>query len=391
VLATIEMFDKAVSSEAVSFGKIFAAGLPGEFSVDTANTVEVGGKQVPTLKNGDTPLNLDFSAPDRFTRETGGNATIFVANGDDFVRITTSVRKENGDRAVGTVLDHASPAYAQLRERQALRRPGHPVRQADHHRLRAGARRVGKVIAVLYVGIDISADLALLKERIKSMKVGDTGYFYVLNAAPGKNYGDLLVHPTKEGSNILDNRDADGREYVRAMLESKEGLTTYPWQNPEDAKPRIRIAAYTLFKDWNWLVAGGTYEDEIVQEAASLRNRAILSGLVALAVFALILQRGHEAHRHPSAAGGPRRRRAHGPGRPDRGAGVRPARRNRPPGRRHERDRQGSVERGGPGAQRRRADRQRLQRDLLRQPRPVRAHRSSRPPPWPSPPTRCRT
>jgi methyl-accepting chemotaxis protein-2 (aspartate sensor receptor) len=290
VLATIEMFDKAVSSEAVSFGKIFAAGLPGEFSVDTANTVEVGGKQVPTLKNGDTALNLDFSAPDRFTRETGGNATIFVASGDDFVRITTSVRKENGDRAVGTVLDHASPAYAQLRNgkpyvglvtlfgKQTIT-DYEPVRDAS-----------GKVIAVLYVGIDISADLALLKERIKSMKVGDTGYFYVLNAAPGKNYGELLVHPTKQGSNILDNRDADGRQYVRAMLESKEGLTTYPWQNPEDAKPRTRIAAYTLFKDWNWLVAGGTYEDEIVQEAASLRNRAILSGLVALAVFALALQ-----------------------------------------------------------------------------------------------------
>jgi methyl-accepting chemotaxis protein-2 (aspartate sensor receptor) len=174
VLATIEMFDKAVSSEAVSFGKIFAAGLPGEFTLDTANTVDVGGKQVPTLKNGATPLNLDFSAPDRFTRETGGNATVFVASGEDFVRITTSVRKENGDRAVGTVLDHASPAYAQLKSGKAYVglvtlfgkqtiTDYEPVRDAS-----------GKVIAVLYVGIDISADLAVLKERIEGMKVGDT-------------------------------------------------------------------------------------------------------------------------------------------------------------------------------------------------------------------------
>jgi methyl-accepting chemotaxis protein-2 (aspartate sensor receptor) len=49
------------------------------------------------------------------------------------------------------------------------------------------------------------------------------------------------------------------------------------------------VVAYSLFKDWNWLVAGGTYEDEIVHEAASLRNRAILSGMLALAIFALIL------------------------------------------------------------------------------------------------------
>jgi len=147
----------------------------------------------------------------------------------------------------------------------------------------------GKIIAVLYVGIDISADLGVLKERIKSMKVGDSGYVYVLNAAPGKNYGELIVHPSKEGQNILDNRDASGRQYVREMLASKEGLTTYPLQGTDGAPARNRVVAYKLFKDWNWLIAGGTYEDEIVQEAARLRNRAILSGLVALAIFALIL------------------------------------------------------------------------------------------------------
>jgi methyl-accepting chemotaxis protein-2 (aspartate sensor receptor) len=289
VMATVEMFDKAVSSEALSFGKVFAASLPGEFSLDTASTVDVGGKQVPTLKNGDKPLNLDFSAPDRFTRETGGNATIFAASGDDFIRVSTSVRKENGDRAVGTVLDHASPAYARLRA-------GKPYvglvtlfgKQTitDYEPVVDAA---GKVIAVLYVGIDISADLGMLKERIKGMKVGDTGYFYVLNAAPGKNYGELIVHPNKEGKSILADRDAGGREFVREMLASKEGVTSYPMQNPGEAASRTRVVAYALFKDWNWLIAGGTYEDEIVQEAARLRNRAILSGLVALAIFAVIL------------------------------------------------------------------------------------------------------
>ena len=289
VAATVEMFDNAVSSEAASFAKIFAAGLPGDFSVDTANTVDIGGKQVPVLKNGGATLNLDFSAPDRFTRETGGNATIFVASGDDFIRVTTSVRKENGERAVGTVLDHASPAYARLRAGKSyvglVTLFGKQTITSYQPVMDAG----GKVIAVLYVGIDISAELAKLKERIKTMKVGETGYFYVLNAAPGKNYGELIVHPTHEGKNLLGNRDAGGREFVREMLESKDGLTVYPWQGDGDAKPRNRVVAYTLFKDWNWLIAGGTYEDEIVREANRLRDRAILTGLAALAIFAVIL------------------------------------------------------------------------------------------------------
>jgi methyl-accepting chemotaxis protein-2 (aspartate sensor receptor) len=289
VVATVEMFDHAVSTEAASFGKIFTNGLKGEFSLDTANTMDVAGKQVPLLKLAGKPLNLDFSAPDEFTRVTRGNATIFAASGEDFIRISTSVRKENGERAVGTVLDHASPAYARLRAGKAyvgLVTLFGKQTITDYEPVLDGA---GKVIGVLYVGIDISAELARLKERIRSMKVAETGYFYVLNAAPGKNYGDLIVHPSKQGQNILASRDAGGREFVREMLESKEGLTSYPWQNPGDAAPRARIVAYTLFNDWNWMIAGGTYEDEIVQASASLRNRAILSGLVALAIFAFIL------------------------------------------------------------------------------------------------------
>jgi methyl-accepting chemotaxis protein-2 (aspartate sensor receptor) len=290
VIATVEMFDKAVSSEAIGFGKIFAANMKGEFSLDTEHTVEVAGKQVPTLAHEGKPLNLDFSAPDEFTRTTGGNATIFAASGDDFVRITTSVRKENGERAVGTVLDHASPAYALLRAgkpyvglvtlfgKQTITNY-EPVRDA-----------AGRVIGVLYVGVDISKELALLKERIRSMKIGESGYFYVLNAAPGKNYGELIVHPNKEGKSILADRDGNGREFVREMLTSKQGVASFPMQNPGEAGQRQRVVAYALYKDWNWLVAGGTYEDEIVREAASLRNHAILSGLVALAIFAAILQ-----------------------------------------------------------------------------------------------------
>ncbi|MFL6674217.1 MAG: Cache 3/Cache 2 fusion domain-containing protein [Massilia sp.] len=291
VISTVELFNKAVSSQAVSFGRIFAADFDQRFELDTANTVEIGGKAVPVLKNGGKTLNLDFSIPDRFTAQTRGNATIFAASGDDFVRVSTSVKKENGERAVGTMLDHASPAYAAVHAgktyvglatlfgKQFITQY-EPIRDAG-----------GRVIGVLYVGVDVSSDLLALKARIKESKVGDTGYFYVLNAAPGKAYGDLLVHPSKEGQNLLASRDADGREFIKEMLEKKRGIMTYPWRN-DDAGERFardKLVAYALFKEWNWMVVGGTYVDEITQEAAQLRNRYIAFGLVALAIFAVLL------------------------------------------------------------------------------------------------------
>ena len=289
VSSTVELFNKTVSSQAVSFGRIFRAGLPGEFALDEATTVDVGGRQVPTLSVAGHPLNLDFSAPDAFTERTGGNATIFAAAGEDFVRVTTSVKKENGERAVGTTLDKASPAYPALRAgrnyvglttlfgKQFITQY-EPVRDAT-----------GKVVGALYVGVDITADVATLKERIRAVKVGETGYFYVLSAVPGKSYGDLIVHPSKEGENILDSQSADGRAFVKEMLEKKEGAISYDWKNPGELQAREKFAAYSEMKDWNWVIVGGTYQDEITAAATELRNRFILFGLAALAVLATVL------------------------------------------------------------------------------------------------------
>jgi len=229
----VGMFNQAVVSSVQRFSKIFAAEFSGGFSLDSGRTVDSGGRAVPLLKSGGATLNGDFSVPDRFTARTGVPATIFVRSGDDFIRISTSVRKENGERAVGTALDHASPAYAPLiagRAYQGLTQLfGKPVITAYQPLHDAG----GRVIGALYVGVDISADMAVLKDRIRALKVGKTGYFFVLDARPGKQYGTLLLHPAKEGQNILEAKDSDGRPFIREMLQKGEGLIRYPWANSE--------------------------------------------------------------------------------------------------------------------------------------------------------------
>ena len=291
VLNMVDLFNKAVTSEVASFARILSASYEPEYVLDAGNNVDIGGKQVPVLKNGGKVVNLDFAVPDRFTAQTSGNATVFVVTGDDFVRVSTSVKKENGERAVGTVLDRSHAAYPLLRAgksyiglatlfgKQYITKYD-PIKDAS-----------GAVIAVLYVGVDISADLVALKTKIKEIKIGDTGYFYVLNAAPGKSYGDLVVHPTNEGGNILASKDSGGREFIRDILEKKTGSMTYPLLNTEKAEtsPRDKMVAYAFFKEWNWVIAGGTYKDEITRESSQLRNRYIVFGLVALGLFALAL------------------------------------------------------------------------------------------------------
>ncbi|MFS2002010.1 Cache 3/Cache 2 fusion domain-containing protein [Duganella sp. CT11-25] len=287
---TVEVFNTAMTNEASSFARLFAANFSnGGFTLDPAAKVEIGGKPTPSLLHGGKALNLDFGIPDKFTNDTGVVATIFAADGDEFVRVTTSLKKENSERAVGTQLDHAHPSY------NLLRAGGSYIGLAtlfgkqfitQYDPIKDGS---GKVIGVLFIGLDISKNMNMLKEKIKAIKIGDTGYIYVVNAAAGKVQGNALVHPTKEGSSLLDSKGNDGRPFIKDMLEAKEGSMRYDWADKDGETPREKMVEFHTFKPWNWLIVGGTYTEEITREAGQLRNRYALLGLVSLLLFAGVL------------------------------------------------------------------------------------------------------
>lgn len=291
VVSMVQMFNQAAVSSVLRFSRMFNATLPGEFSVDPAHPVEVGGRAAPSLRNGGMVLNGDFGVPDRFTEKTGVPATIFVRSGDDFIRISTSVKKENGERAVGTMLDHANPAHAEL----LAGRTYQGIAQLFGKQVITAYRPVhdagGKVIGALYVGVDISDDMAALKQKILSLKVGESGYFFVLDNHAGKDRGKLLVHPLKEGQNILEAKDSDGRAFIREMLDRREGVIRYPWINKEkgETAPREKVAAFREFPEWGWVVAGGAYTEEINSEFVRLRNFYLGAVLAALVLVAGLL------------------------------------------------------------------------------------------------------
>lgn len=75
----------------------------------------VAGKDVPALYFGTTRMNNFFDEVDRVVEHNGGTATLFVKSGDEFVRVATNVMKDDGSRAIGTILDPRGPAIAVIR------------------------------------------------------------------------------------------------------------------------------------------------------------------------------------------------------------------------------------------------------------------------------------
>jgi hypothetical protein len=80
----------------------------------------VAGKNVPALHFGATKMNNNFVLVDEVQKEAGGTATIFVWSGDEFVRVATNVKKDDGSRAIGTVLDPKGMPSRLLRRAKAI-------------------------------------------------------------------------------------------------------------------------------------------------------------------------------------------------------------------------------------------------------------------------------
>ena len=268
---------------------VFRTYFPGSFRVDPSKTVAIGDKQVPTLSAGSVALNLNTEIVDRFTLITKDVATIFVRSGDDFIRASTSLKKEDGSRAIGTALDKTHPAYQGLLKGEGFTGKATLFGKDYMTKYLPVKDDSGAVIAVLFIGHDFTDGLKALKEKIRSVKLGQTGYFFALDAKEGKDFGRLNIHPAKEGSNIADAKDADGREFIKEMLKQKEGIIRYPWVNKEanETFPREKMVAYRHLKEWNWVIAGGSYIEELNAEAKILRNAMI--GATVLVVVILVV------------------------------------------------------------------------------------------------------
>ncbi|WP_441236781.1 methyl-accepting chemotaxis protein [Bradyrhizobium sp. 930_D9_N1_4] len=115
----------------------------------------------------------DHAIVDRMVSYVGGNATLFVfddASGQ-FVRRSTNVKKENGDRAVGTQLAADHPAQASLRRGEAYKGPATLFGKSFMTAYFPVADAAGKVIGILYVGIPMAQYESMLSQAIESMAI----------------------------------------------------------------------------------------------------------------------------------------------------------------------------------------------------------------------------
>jgi methyl-accepting chemotaxis protein len=243
------------------FEKRFSAGL----SVRPEQPVTVAGVQTPGLYLGDTVLNNNFAEVDEFKQMSGGVATLFVRSGEDFVRVSTSLTKQDGSRAIGTALDHQHPAYqrllagqnyvgrAVLFERSYMTQYS-PVRDAT-----------GKVIAVLFVGFDYTDAQNTQFDNLKRFRIGQTGSLALLDEQ--KHW---LVPPA--GVQALD-------QSIPVMLDlaKKPGRGRF-WSDTHEDFYSISVP----FEDGPWAVVASMPKAEIRAVTWAVGIRLVIGSVLAM-------------------------------------------------------------------------------------------------------------
>ncbi len=241
------------------FERRFATGL----ALHAGETVSVAGVATPALYLGEHLLNNDFHQVDEFQQMTAGVATLFVRSGDDFVRISTSLTKQDGSRAIGTQLDRQHPAYAKLMAGQTY--VGRAVLFERNYMTRyvPVSDGSGRVIAVLFVGFDYTDAQNAQFANLKRFRIGQTGSLALLD-----EQGKWLVPPAEV---------RDGEAAAQAIKGLKAGEGRF-WESV--GEPQFSVAV--PFAEGPWTVVASMPQAEIREVTWSVGLRLAIGSLLAM-------------------------------------------------------------------------------------------------------------
>ena len=189
-------------------------------------TVILGGKEIPSLKLGDQAQTNHFELVDNLVAVMGGTATLFVKSGKDFIRVSTNVYKDDGSRAISTLLNPNGKAIAAL----SLGKPFYGVVDILGTPYITGYEpmldSVGNVIGAWYVGFKI--DMPALREAVEKTRILESGFAAVLDA--NKQIRLLSAHmPASSAAKYLQPTNQDWVQVHKSITEwNFEVVLAYP-------------------------------------------------------------------------------------------------------------------------------------------------------------------
>ena len=175
------------------------------------------------LRDWGPKLNGNFTQVDKFSVVSGGVATVFAAKGADFERITTSLKNEQGERALGTLLDRQSPAYAAITAGKAYTGRAQLFGRAYMTHYEPIKNDAGKIVGILFVGYDLDAFETAMDRMAASAKFFEHGGTYIVYAPKDPAKSVLAAHPSAKGKLL----SAVAPGFEKLLAEQKDSLVVF--------------------------------------------------------------------------------------------------------------------------------------------------------------------
>ncbi len=254
-----------------------------DFVIDAEKTInvtainQISGEQVPlsipALTHGEQGVFHQYDLVDEVGQLINGTATVFQKIPQGFLRISTNVRKKNGERAINTFISTDSPVSQKILKGESFFGRAFVV---DDWYLTAYEPLIidGSVEGILYVGVK-EKDMAGIKDVFNSKKYLESGYPFLVNSS-----GDFLIHPTQEGANVADE------EFFRLMVsqEQESGKVEYVWEGED------KLLYYRFVDKIDAYVAISYYKAEVSDLIVENVLYMSLIFIVAITLLIVIIQ-----------------------------------------------------------------------------------------------------
>ena len=245
-----------------------------------------------------TDLKTSVPVVDRVHQLVGVTCTVFqlMDAAGDMIRVATTVQKKDGTRAIGTFIPATDPdgkpdpVISTVMRGETFIGRAYVVNSwylAAYEPIRD---ITNKIVGMLYVGVPLES-IKGIRQTIMNIVVGKTGYVWVLD---GKGHYVISDKGKRDGEDISGSKDANGDYFIKDMVKQAMSLKPgeigeheYPWQNPGDTKPRIKIARIMYFAPWDWVIGVGAYKDEFM-EAPQRIETATAHGNILLVIILII-------------------------------------------------------------------------------------------------------
>ncbi len=226
-------------------------------------TGETSTRKIPKLQAGLLYLNDDNSIVDQIMEITDATATIFQLVDDKLLRISTNVRKTDGERAIGTYIPSTSPVYQTIMNGHVYRGKAFVVNDWYLTAYKPLQNSEGQIIGAVYVGQLMLSDQ--VRTLVSETKIGP-GYFFLYT-----DEGSLVIHPTLSPSdNVFE---------IVPEFKDPDGMIAYQFKGED------KIARKKHIDEWGVTLAVGMNKKDIVAglDVQMLRNNLLVGLLVILA------------------------------------------------------------------------------------------------------------